>query len=333
MPCQFNKKVMADQILPNNDPDLQLARRIGSLRQSKTDADKAEDPLLQTLFQYKEQRSRQGEGQIDYNRQDLWEKISIETQPTEEAKIYQLDRSGTKSATKTVLAAAASILIAAFIGIYYYSMQPEVIASSTGSIQTVALEDGSKVTLRPHSTIYALSGTAEELNYEIQGEAYFEVNQNAERTFSVKAGNGKVSVLGTKFNLSTWGSQVQVFLEEGTISFENIETDSSVTLNPGESAEIDAGKTIITDIADVTEFTDWMNRELIFNNKTARYIFNEMEQEFSIIISAPDSIQNTELSGELSLEDAEQSLKDLSLVLNGQFVSEGNNRFKFVPNQ
>ncbi len=324
---------MADQILPNNDPDLQLARRIGSLLQSKTDADKAEDPLLQTLLQYKELRSRQGETVADFDGETLWDNISKETQPTEDTGIHQLNKSGSKSITRTVLAAAASILIAAFIGIYYYSMQPEVIASSSGAIQTVALDDGSKVTLRPHSTIYALSHTAKEHNYKIEGEAYFEVQPNGERTFSVKAGNSKVSVLGTKFNLSTWGNQVQVFLEEGSISFENIETNNSVTLNPGESAEIDAGEAIITNTADISEFTDWMNRELIFNNKTARYVFNEMEQEFSITISAPDSIQNTELSGQLSLEDAEQSLKDLSLVLNGRFVSEGNNRFKFVPNQ
>lgn len=324
---------MADQILPNNDPDLQLARRIGSLLQSNTDADKAEDPLMQTLLQYKEQRSRHGEAQIDYNRQNLWENISKQTQPTADAKVYQPGISGSKSITKTVLAAAASILIAAFIGIYYYSMQPQVIASSSGAIQSVALDDGSKVTLRPHSIIYALSDNAKKQNYKIEGEAYFEVQPNAERTFSVKAGNGKVSVLGTKFNLSSWGGRVQVFLEEGSISFENMETNSSVILNPGESAEIDAGDAITTNIANVSEFTDWMNRELIFKNKTARYVFNEMEQEFSITISAPDSIQNTELSGQLTLEDAEQSLKDLSLVLNGRFVSEANNRFKFVPNQ
>lgn len=324
---------MADQILPNNDPDLQLARRIGSLLQSKTDADHAEAPLLQTLLQYKDLRSRQGETRIDYDSHELWENISSETRPGGNADIYQFDRSGSKSITKTVLAAAASILIAAFIGIYYYSMQPQVIASSTDSIQTVALDDGSMVTLRPHSTVYSLNQNENELSYKIEGEAYFEVTKNAERTFSVKAGNGKVSVLGTKFNLSSWGGQVQVFLEEGSISFENTETNRSVTLKPGESAEIDTGEAISTNISDISEFTDWMNRELIFNNKTARYIFDEMEQQFSITISAPDSIQNTELSGQLSLENRDQSLKDLSLVLNGRFVSEGNKRFKFVPNQ
>jgi hypothetical protein len=58
-----------------------------------------------------------------------------------------------------------------------------------------------------------------------------------------------------------------------------------------------------------------------------------MEQEFNFKISAPDSILNTKLSGTLSLRNADQSLNDLSLVLDGQFIKEAENRYKFVPNR
>lgn len=324
---------MTDQLLPNNDPDLRLARHIGDYLEGNADLQGMEDPLISPLAEYKKQQNKRLDSIPNYDSQTLWDTISRETDPQQDsAKIYRLGKSW--SGSKAIWATAASLLIAAFIGIYYYTMQqPEVIASSAQNIESVVLQDGSKVTLRPHSTIYALSKSADEHHYKLDGEAYFEVASLPERTFSVQAGSGKVEVLGTKFDLSNWGSQVQVFLEEGSISFENLNTSDSVILSPGEAAEIEPDETISSGSAELSEFTDWMNRELIFRNKTARYVFNEMEQEFNIAITAPDSILNTQLSGRLSLEDVGQSLEDLSLVLNGQFNNEGNNRFNFVPNE
>lgn len=324
---------MTDQLLPNNDPDLRLARHIGEYLEGNTDLQGMEDPLISPLAAYKKQENKRLDSLPNYDSQTLWDTISRETEPQQDsAKIYRLGKSW--SGSKAIWATAASLLIAAFIGIYYYTMQqPEVIASSAQSIETVVLQDGSKVTLRPHSTIFALSKSTDEHHYKLEGEAYFEIASLPERTFSVQAGSGKVEVLGTKFDLSSWGGQVQVFLEEGSISFENLNTSDSVILSPGEAAKIEPDETISSSSAELSEFTDWMNRELIFRNKTARYVFNEMEQEFNITITAPDSTLKTQLSGRLSLEDVGQSLEDLSLVLNGQFSNEGSNRFNFVPNE
>jgi len=329
----IDTSLMTDQTLPHNDPDLRLAHHIGEYLEGSIDLQAVEDPLTSPLVAYKKQRIEKSDSIPNYDSHTLWDTISRETEPKQEsAKIYSLGKSWPGS--KAIWATAASLLIAAFIGLYYYTVQqPQVIASSAQSIETVVLEDGSKVTLRPHSTIFALPRSSDEHHYKLDGEAYFEVTSLPERTFSVQAGSGKVRVLGTKFNLSNWGNQVQVYLEEGSISFENLNTSDSVILSPGEAAEIEPDETISSGSAELSEFTDWMNRELIFRNKTARYVFNEMEQEFNIAITAPDSILNTQLSGRLSLEDVGQSLEDLSLVLNGQFTNEGNNRFNFVPNE
>lgn len=320
---------MTTQLLPNNDPDLQLARRIGSyLEGHRIDFRDTGDAFSELLLQYKNQRSQQLPAT---NSNAIWEGISRETQPRKNtAKVYQLGR----SKTRAIWATAASVLIAAFIGIYYFLIQqPQLIASSEQMIETVVLDDGSKITLRPYSSFYALSGNAEEHNYKLEGEAWFVVTSRPDRIFSVKAGNGKVSVLGTKFDLSNWGGKTQVYLEEGSIRFKNLNTKTSVTLNPGESAEIKADSLIETSSAAPTEFTDWMNRELIFRNRTARYVFNELEQEFNITITVPEFIKNTSLSGGLSLESVDQSLQDLALVLDGEFIKVNKNTYKFVPNR
>lgn len=322
---------MATKFLPNNDRDLQLARRIGNYLDGISELSMQEDSFTQALLTYKMSRAEAISSAPAIDTDKVWERIEEQTKPAsgnEKATVHRIFNNA------KVWAVAASILIAAFIGIYYYTLpQAEMIASSMQQIKTVILDDGSTVTLRPNSSLYALAMNSAEHTYRLEGEAFFEVTTGEERTFSVEGGNGKVSVLGTKFDLSTWGGQTQVYLEEGSINFENLITSESVILKPGKSAKIGNSKNINTAVSSTNEFTDWMNRELIFANKTSEYVFNELEQEFNITITAPDSILTTKLSGGLSLTTAQQSLSDLSLVLGGEFVEVNEKRFNFVPNR
>lgn len=327
---------MTAKTLPENDPDLQMARRIGNYLEGELKQDDFKEPFLQTLFEYSEYRHGKSAhaSQSEIDSDEIWSAISDVTEPKKDSgNIHRLNTSTTDS--KTIWAVAASLLIAAFIGfaVYFYAGRPQIIATSAGKIQTITLKDGSKVTLRPYSSIQALTISSKEQSYKLEGEAYFEVVSNSDRTFSVKAGNGKVSVLGTKFDLSNWGNQTQVYLEEGSVKFVNLETDSSITLSPGEAAEIGPGKNLNLKPAEINEFTDWMNNQLTFRNKSASYVFHEMEQEFNITINAPDSVLTTKLSGSLSLSGVDESLKDLSLVLDGKFVRKGEGRYNFVPNR
>lgn len=322
---------MSEKLLPNNDPDLKLARQIGRSLEEGQDLQATESTLLQTLLTFKRQRKQKESVSAELDSNALWK--SIEKETTTGRDLSDVKPIGI-SPTKFIWAAAATILIAAFAGILYYqSLQPQLLAFSEQQIETVTLDDGSSVTLRPHTSLYLLSADERTHNYRLRGEAYFEVVPDTDRTFSVEAGNAKVSVLGTKFDLSTWGKQTQVYLEEGSIRFENRTTNDSVILSEGESAQTSDNESITTAIPEYNEFTDWMNKELIFRNKTARYVFNELEQEFDLNISAPEAVMQTRLSGGLSLENIQQSLEDLSLVLGGRFINEGDRRYRFVVDE
>lgn len=321
--------------LPENDPDLLLARRIGSYLDGEIELRTDANPLLDSLFDYKSRRTERINDISDTElpSDEIWQEIAESIYAGEDSATV-LEPKSKQSDSRTIWAVAASLLVAAFIGIaayYYLSQQPQVLASSSANIETVLLEDGSKVTLRPHSSIKALEVSAGEHSYQLEGEAFFEVVNNSNRIFSVRAGNGEVRVLGTRFDLSNWGDKTQVYLEEGSIRFENLESSEAVTLSPGEAAEIGPDNLLNTQTADMAEYTDWLNRELTFRNKTTRYVFNEMEQEFNIQITAPDSIMNTRLSGSLALGSVDESLDDLSLVLDGQFVKNGERQYTFVP--
>src|SRR5699024_2620003 len=105
--------------------------------------------------------------------------------------------------------------------------------------------------------------------------------------------------------------------------------DSTLTLHPGGAASIspDADITYISQ-ANTREFTDWLDQQLIFESKPAIRVVHELEQQFDISITLPDTVKNNRLSGQLSLESPQVSLNDLTLVLGGTFVRTGERSYR-----
>lgn len=318
---------MATQ-LPNDDPDLILARQVGQALREGRSPESVDNPLIQELSAFRSRQYQKTDIQRAHSKQ-LWDRITKE--------IEQDSTSIPISVLKPKImrwAAAATIMIAALVGTVYFQhlRGPELIAESGKLIENVQLSDGSEVTLRPHTKLHLLSKTENRSYYQLSGEAYFEVTSDPSRTFEVKAGNGRVRVLGTTFTVSSWGERTQVFLEEGSVRFENIESTASITLEPGQAASVSKTQTqpVLTE-GDTEEYTDWLQQELVFKNKPAARIFDEIEQHYSITITAPDTVLNTSLSGSLSLKDQEAALSNLGLSLGGEFNQTDVQTFTFTP--
>jgi len=79
-----------------------------------------------------------------------------------------------------------------------------------GQFQLV-LPDGTKVWLNAATRLkYPTAFTGESRVVELQGEAYFEIAQNADQPFSVKVNNDQtVEVLGTEFNIMSYSDENQ----------------------------------------------------------------------------------------------------------------------------
>ena len=106
---------------------------------------------------------------------------------------------------------------------------------------------------------------------KLKGEAYFEVASNPQKLFYVLAGETKVRVLGTAFNVLAYQDdlQTEVALLRGKVSFDV--ADKAYVLTPGEIATLDreSGKTIIRK-GDVAAIVDW---------KAGRFNFEDMPLE------------------------------------------------------
>ncbi len=136
----------------------------------------------------------------------------------------------------------------------------------------VVLGDGTKIWINSGSELEFPNrfgkGTRE---VKLKGEAYFEVASDSRKPFYVLAGETKVQVLGTAFNVSAYREdrQTEVALLRGKVSFD-VE-DKVYVLAPGEIATLDreSGETMVRK-GDVAAIVDW---------KAGRFNFEDMSLE------------------------------------------------------
>lgn len=138
-------------------------------------------------------------------------------------------------------ALAASLAIA--IGLDMVSGAPAGPPVSTAIAETrvLTLADGSRVTLGPASRIAARIDADERSVTLLAGEAFFEVAHDRTRPFHVDAGDARIQVVGTKFDVNRSGGRVHVSVLEGVVKVREaapmLATASVQTLRAGQGIE------------------------------------------------------------------------------------------------
>jgi transmembrane sensor len=114
------------------------------------------------------------------------------------------------------LAAAAAIVLGAFIWRLWSSVPPVAIASEVG-YQSRVLDDGSVVELNRGATVVVKFTAAERHVHLERGEASFKVAKNPNRPFIVQAGGVSVRAVGTAFDVRLGTASVEVLVTEGRV--------------------------------------------------------------------------------------------------------------------
>lgn len=320
--------------LPDNDKDRLLARTLSQwLGQDNRTSSETDDPLagILKIFRNEELTSRLAAGSPSPNN---WIQISraLEKGTENKARVYNATPNW-----KIWLSAAAVVLLF-FTGLFVYfsSQNARLLMKTTGSKQVFAMADGSHITLRPHSAIYLIHRSPHQQVYRLKGEALFDIVHNPARDFTVRSGNGEVTVLGTQFDMSDWGGKVQVYLERGKVAFKDLKTSERVILNPGEASSIDSkGRLSKPTSQKSTQYLDWLSDYLTFHHQTVRHVFDELQQQYKISIitdPADTTLLNETVSGQIHLTELKQTLKNISLVVGGKFIKENNREYRFLPN-
>ncbi len=311
---------------PNNDFDKNLVFEIDQANATGTTISASND-FTKKLLQYKQEKLNQFKNELT-NKENVWKQIEASTKTAQKPNILAFVSSNNKMLK---WAAAAVVIFAVVLSVIFnqYFDSTTLLAEAGASIETIELADGSSVTLRPHSKLFAKTQKEAEQVFQLDGEAFFDVTPNKNRTFSVQSEDGTISVLGTRFNLSTWGGEMVVYLEEGSVKVNSNKHSDAIVLSPGESAIAQKNKAPIRVDISAEEFLGWMSNMMYFSNREVNQVIGELQQHFDIQIQISDALGSQSITGQLSLEDLDTALGDLELVLGGTFEKIDNQNYKF----
>lgn len=230
----------------------------------------------------------------------------METAPAP-AKVHRLSPSWMRYAAAAVFFIGGLIVLARFLSV------PHTLSiSSEDKIFAYTMIDGTVVTLRPNSTLRQLESAEGVETYELVGEAFFDVVP-AQRTFEVVTSDGKIQVLGTKFNVRAWPEGTWVYLESGSVGFSN--DIGNVRLEPGYEASV-ADRAAPIEVVPVSgeAATAWLRSELILDETPLREVVTELELHYRIKLELPPDLAEQSVSGRLVLSDRDRTLDQLRMI-------------------
>ncbi|MEO5999232.1 MAG: FecR domain-containing protein [Chitinophagaceae bacterium] len=223
----------------------------------------------------------------------------------------------------TRIAAAASILIAIAVSVFYFTDQRSsplkpVITKTEEKKQNhlFYLPDGSLVILSYGSKLQ----TAQTFNHSntrdvyLEGEAFFDIHHDASKPFIVHTGKMSTTVLGTAFNVKAFDNdqRVTVTVSRGKVKI----SDSDKTLDlltPNQQIIYDKKKgDAVKNPVHAADYLQWKDEEDLFlDNVTFREAAELLEARFSISISFQNkSLEKTRFTTVLlKKETLEQVIK------------------------
>lgn len=194
------------------------------------------------------------------------------------------------------LAMALAGGVAVIVGAVYMSQPPapsiELYATGVAEIKTVALSDGSQITLGANSTVETWSDSDERRVVLNRGQAFFVVTGDPERPFRVDAEDTRVEVVGTQFDVRSTQDRVRVAVLEGVVNVTSVEPvteqadNAAVTLTAGQQV-IKARAAEFQPVKNITELElgGWRQGRLVYRNASLVDVIGDANRYFDGTIS------------------------------------------------
>jgi ferric-dicitrate binding protein FerR (iron transport regulator) len=188
-----------------------------------------------------------------------------------------------------------------------------------GSLSSVTLSDGSKVTLNAGSSLkYRPSFGVQDREVHLVGEAWFDVEENKQLPFVVHAAGMKVTVLGTSFVVSSYPEEqnTRTFLERGSVELEMELNGSKVKIVPGEEATLNkASNHLVVEKNLDPNIGSWRYGRISFYKESFDEIARKLERRFCIDFAFEnEKLEEMKLTAEFEKEGINQIINYLEVI-------------------
>lgn len=197
------------------------------------------------------------------------------------------------------------------------------IASKIGEIRTVALPDGSRVTLDTNSGLEVVYTSGERRLVLDHGRARFEVAHDANRPFIVGAGSGTVIAHGTVFDVDVQGPGVTVSLLRGSVEVRSHADSGSGNkgtarlLRPGQRLSLEEQGSQNVPMPLHAQETRWPSGMLSFDDaRLAEVVAAVNRYSTARIILADPAIGNFRFTGTFKARDVQGFARMVTATFN-----------------
>jgi len=185
------------------------------------------------------------------------------------------------------------------------------VMSGVADMPVIALDDGSTVQLKASSAIALDYSEGARVVRLLRGQAYFEVESDPNRPFSVEVGEARITALGTAFDVRLGHTETEITVTHNAVLVE-IDGAEYTALRLSEGEQIDyraSGQLGSVTVTDAAAALAWRRGQLVVDNAPLSYLVEEIGRHFSgKIVIAGASLANRRISGTVTVSDTGKAL-------------------------
>ena len=194
--------------------------------------------------------------------------------------------------------------------------------AENGSETALILPDESEVILNSGSNLsYKKWNWENNRLIKLEGEAFFKVAKG--KKFEVNTTSGKVTVLGTQFNVKQRNNRFEVTCYEGKVQV--IYRDKIVILTKGMKTIFENDKNIDVPNTSINQ-PEWINDEIVFYKENLNNIISEIERKYNVTIELNSNNNQQVFSGNIPSNDLDVALEILTKTYHLKIAKKTTNK-------
>lgn len=198
-----------------------------------------------------------------------------------------------------------------------------------GGEYKLSLPDGTQIWVNAASKVkYPLTFAATSREVELEGEAFFDVKNIGsgldKLPFIVYTGGQKLEVLGTVFNVNSYGDNIHTTLVEGSVKLSYPDLKAHY-LKPSQQAKYNEVKnTVQIDKVDPFYTVAWKDGSFAFDNEDIRTVMETLARWYDVSIEYAPQVKDINFTGTISrYEQIDKVLELIELTKSLKFKVEG----------
>lgn len=199
------------------------------------------------------------------------------------------------------------------------------LSTARGESYQLILADGSKVWLNASSSIrFPASFVTNERSVEISGEAYFEIAKDKSKPFRVKVNDMTVEVLGTHFDINSYGDEatINTTLIEGSVKVSK--GNKTLLLAPGHQSQLQPnGNLNLVKNVNLDEVIAWKEGNFHFESADISSILRQFARWYDVEIVIEGKLKPRKFFGIVSRSSSLASVLTMLKANDVHFRIEG----------